>query len=115
MVDETLVEALERAGVPLHKSVFVSGLNLPTRITVALDDASTLLPIMVAHATPEERAALLRTLLGERLDQMARPSISDVDGNPGEPVVLVTSRRGWSGINVEPDHLLNLLAPEVRP
>jgi hypothetical protein len=78
-------------------------------------DDPALLHTLVAHATEAERAALLRTLLGERLARMARPNIPDIDGNPGEPVVLVTSRRGWSGINVEPDHLLNLLAPSPAP
>lgn len=108
MVDETLVEALERAGVPLHKSVFVSGLNLPTRITVALDDASTLLPILVAHATPEARAALLRTLLGERLEKMADPE--------GDLMVSGWREDGERGsVWVTVPFLRDSLAPEVTP
>lgn len=50
---ETLVEALERVDV---------GCGHDCRVAIA-DHAASLLPLLVAHATPGARAALLRTLL----------------------------------------------------
>lgn len=64
MPSETLVEALERAKLPWCPMGECAGCS-DFRHTVA-KQAPTLLPLLVAHATEAERAALLRTLLGER-------------------------------------------------
>lgn len=103
MAAETLVEALERV-FPLSEFA-ESHDNSPSDIA---GKASTLLPLLVAHATPEARAALLRTLLGERLEKMADPE--------GDLMVSGWREDGERGsVWVTVPFLRDSLAPEVTP
>ena len=84
MSRESLVAALEEAGVPSEAAdrerirVFFEARGeilvpeVRDRMTRAIiaTDADLLLPILLRHASPEAKAAALRGLLGERLVRM---------------------------------------------
>jgi hypothetical protein len=97
-MSETLVEALERLFPLIEYETSYD--NCPRLIA---EKAPDLLPLLVAHATDADKAALLRTLLGERLAGLGEVRCGGI-------VVEVA----FSSLPSVP-LLLNLLAPEVTP
>ena len=114
-MSKTLVEALERMFPLIEYETSYD--NSPRLIA---EKAATLLPLLVAHATEAERAALLRTLLGERFAQMTPTEIGELsDALAGlDYAVREEGRRVTSnprGCAEDAIAILSaLLAPEAR-
>lgn len=110
MSRESLVAALEEAGVPEH-----------SRYEIA-SDAAILLPLLLAHASaeqlaqsvltasPEAKAAALRGLLGERIDQLKHRRSGGIADRVSFDLGTTAAA---SSASIEADLLLNTLAPEA--
>lgn len=109
---ETLVEALERVFPLIEYEVSYD--NSPALIA---EKAPALLPLLVAHATEAERAALLRTLLVARLEGLGMPSMSLADQVEAGKALAGLERHAELSIGEAyalSQRAVDLLAPEAR-
>lgn len=111
---ESLVAALEEAGWPPSMADLVGMWNerYPSLLPILLAHASAeQLAQSVLTASPEAKAAALRGLLGERIDQLKHRRSGGIADRVSFDLGTTAAA---SSASIEADLLLNTLAPEAR-